>query len=862
MRPGPGRQGKGMSYGYDVAVIGSGIAGLVSAVTANGLGRRTVLVEKGRFGGNCTNFTCIPSKTLIRIGHTAREAARLRALGVQQDASAEIDGAALFERIRSVVRTGYEKDLPETFEAIGVTVVSGAARFIDAHHIDVRGRTISAEKFIIATGTRPLVPRLPGLSDVNYLTSENLYALESLPKSLAILGGGVDGLEYASAFGRLGVETTVVEMAPQILATADRELVNRLLEVMREDGIRIFDGAKVTGLRKVDGGAALDYERGEGGSGEIRAEAVLVALGRAVDLEGLDLERAGVEYNRRGIVTDKTLRTTAANIYACGDTVGPYQLATTAEYQGVIAASNASLPVKRSVDYSNNVFVIFTEPPLAYIGLTEAEAHAKYEHKLSVYRFDYAHMRRALIDGAEDGVGKFLCDGRGRLVGAHILGEAAPEVIHEAQVVKALKIPLRKLQSVTHGYPTYAQALVGRASQLAFLDRMAGSFFVDLGLGLLPGCSNRLKLTRDRLAEADDTVPPEPPFAPGFRVERGGIDGEGVTITLPEDLTHYDECPLLAALAANGAPGTDIAVDFGAVRRMNGLGACMLVKLYAKFAKSGIRLHAYNVGDTLRDTLAVTGLDRAMRVVDGESQVAGVSGAPGDTLAVNGDVWAKPVQRLTVPPMPKEARNLNVDGRRTLGPVNGFGQLWQKVYRLPLAGASVTPEETVKILKERFIEFQPSFNRFYASSAGIQPGEVVLIDSMTPGGPVATGVMTLYAGERSFTFVTPEGHPEAGFITFGAYETEGVVVARIVGLTRAGDPLYELGFHLAGSKVQVRIWRHFLTSLAVHLGVPAEIAVEQRCVDRRLRWSEAGNVIQNAQIRTLLAEPFRLLGLR
>ena len=167
-----------------------------------------------------------------------------------------------------------------------------------------------------------------------------------------------------------------------------------------------------------------------------------------------------------------------------------------------------SLPIKRRVDYRNNVYVIFTEPPLAYIGLTEAEAREKYGDTIQVYGFDYAGMRRALIDGFEDGMAKFICNRRGRLVGAHILGEAAPEVIHEVQVIKAMNKPLHRINAVTHGYPTYAQALVGRASQLAFLDRMGKSFFVKTALSVLPGFANRLNLARDRLAETEPAASP------------------------------------------------------------------------------------------------------------------------------------------------------------------------------------------------------------------------------------------------------------------------------------------------------------------------------------------------------------------
>ncbi len=246
-------------------------------------------------------------------------------------------------------------------------------------------------------------------------------------------------------------------------------------------------GTKATSLRNHQGKVVLAYEQGNGDLGEVTADQVLVALGRRPDLEGLALDKAGVNCTPRGIIADKTLRTSAPNIYACGDIVGPDQLASMAEYQGIVAATNAILPVKQKVDYRNSVYVIFTEPTLAFLGLTEAQAHAKHGHKLKVYRFDYASMRRALIDGTTTGLAKFLCDGRGRLIGAHILGEAAAEVIHEAQVIRALKKPLQKLNLVTHAYPTYAQALVGRASQLAFLDKMGSNLLCQYSAPYLPG---------------------------------------------------------------------------------------------------------------------------------------------------------------------------------------------------------------------------------------------------------------------------------------------------------------------------------------------------------------------------------------
>ncbi|MDQ7785052.1 MAG: FAD-dependent oxidoreductase [Desulfomonilaceae bacterium] len=870
------------SYDYDLVVIGAGIAGMVSAVTANGLGKRVAVVEKGLVGGNCTNFTCIPSKTLIRLSHAGREMSRLASLGLVSGEAPAVDGRNVMAHIRSVVRKAYEKDVPETFEQIGISMISGSAAFVDRHHIEVNGQTISASHFIIAVGTRPLIPPISGIDDVDYLTNETLYNLDDLPKSLIILGGGVDGLEYGSAFGRLGVETTIVEMGTRILPAADRELVNRLQRALEADGIRLMPGTKAVSLRNRQGKVVLSFERAAGNQGELEADRVLVALGRKPDLEELAPERAGVNCTPKGVITDETLRTSAPNIYACGDIVGPDQLATMAEYQGIIAATNAVLPVKQKVDYRNGVYVIFTEPPLAFIGLTEAQAHAKFGHKLKVYRFDYADMRRALIDGNTTGAAKFLCDGRGRLVGAHILGEGAAEVIHEAQVIKALKKPMQRFNLVTHAYPTYAQALVGRASQLAFLDKMGSSLFVKTALRIMPGLENRLSTARDRLAETHPVHPEhktarievmiEAESKPPEEIRMRAIyrDDQACIIDLPRNVTDHDERPIWAAQAWNGAHDpSHILLNCSRVRTMNGLGAAMLVQLSARVRSKGRNLSAFGLSTGLQHVFKVTELDRAIRVLEKESdwpsgtaEMLGLPSANGSVKPeafMNGHNWARSVSELFVPDMPKEARNLNVNGRRAVGPVSGFGRLCRKVFRLHIRDTAISPECAIAELKLNFRGFQPSFNRFYPSTRGIEAGEIVLIDSSTPGGPVSTGVMVLYADERSFTFNTPQGHPECGFVSFSAHEGNTGAIVQIVGLARAGDPVYEAAFRLVGSRIQSRIWTHVLTSLAVNLGIPADITLDQECVDNSLRWSQFGNVYYNAQIRTLIHEPTRWL---
>jgi anti-anti-sigma regulatory factor len=546
-----------------------------------------------------------------------------------------------------------------------------------------------------------------------------------------------------------------------------------------------------------------------------------------------------------------------------------------------VAATNAVLPIKQKVDYRNGVYVIFTEPTLAFIGLTEAQAHAKYGRKLKVYRFDYSSMRRALIDGTATGMAKFLCDGRGRLIGAHILGEAAAEVIHEAQVIKAMKKPIQRLNLVTHAYPTYAQALVGRTSQLAFLDTMASSPFVKTALGIFPGLENRLNTARDRLAETRSTTAEDKTAEIDVLIEeRSGrkaqikmnaVYSEESTrciVDLPEALMDYDYRPILAACAWSGSrnPGK-LVLNCGRVRRINGLGASMLVMLSARAKAGGQHLSAFGVGSELRQVFKVTELDKAIDVFTRETDARLGAGISSSVRQIQADTelaglenfssWAQPVSELFVPEMPKEARNLNVRGLRAVGPVNGFGRLVRKVFSMNMGDPSVSPEEAIAALKDNFPAFQPSFNRFYPSPGGIRAGEVVLIDSSTPGGPVSTGVMIMYADERSFTFNTPQGHPECGFVSFSAHEGSRGTTVRILGLARAGDPIYEAAFRSIGSRIQTRIWTHVLTSLALHFGVPAETTLDEECVDKTIRWSQIGNLYYNAQIRTLINEPSR-----
>jgi anti-anti-sigma factor len=880
---------------YDLIVIGAGIAGMVAAVTANGLGKRVAVVEKNKVGGNCTNATCIPSKALIRLSHLNRDILHMHRLGLLVDPAGTLRGRNVMPHIRGIVQRAYEKDLPKTFERIGIHIVSGAASFIDSHRIAAGGKILSAQKFIVATGTLPLIPAVPGLEEIDYLTNETLYALEDLPGSVIILGGGVDGLEYASAFGRLGVETTVVETGARLIPSADRELLNHLLRSLRAENIRLLSSVKEISFQNGRGRAVLRYRREDGPYEEVAADRVLVAVGRKPDLEGLGLEKAGVACNARGILTDRRLRTSAPDIYACGDIAGPFQLAAMAEVQGIVAATNAVLPVKRSVDYRNNVFVIFTEPPLAWIGLTEEEAHARYGRRLEVYRFRYDSMRRAIIDGNEVGMAKILCNGGGRVVGAHILGEGAPEVIHELQVIMASRRPLHKFQTLTHAYPTYAQAIVGRASQLAFLDRMGGNAFVDLALRLLPGFANRLYHARDRLAEthrgdlfaehridgasnaSEQESSPLPPSADrrssgsGCTVESRESGRDTAILDVQGALTGACEKTLAGAFEKAMTTAKTILLCLSGLAHMDAEGAGLLLKSATRAARRQVAVSACGLAGPLRDAFHLTGLDSIITLYDDEEDAlcrrrflekSGLSASP--STAVQSPPlagWAKSADRLSLTDIPPVAMNINADGRRISGPAQGFGRLWEKRYRLRLHETDLDPLQISSLWRSEFPDFWPKGNYLYsAGAASFAPGTSALLNLSLPGGLVlATGLMVIYADDTSFAFMTVEGHILSGWITFRCFRIHASTFLEVHPLFRAGDPLMELGLRLGGGAQEDRFWQETLGNLARRLGTHGDFAQQDILVDSRVQWHRLANLRHSAAIRSSLHMPLYML---
>jgi len=313
-----------------------------------------------------------------------------------------------------------------------------------------------------------------------------------------------------------------------------------------------------------------------------------------------------------------------------------------------------------------------------------------------------------------------------------------------------------------------------------------------------------------------------------------------------------------------------IILDFSQTDSFDDHSLSALVRLHNTARRSGKRLLAARLDDKLDEIFKLARLNEGIPVFNTVREAASYaglsSGLPAGVEAgiqntgqpppsKTGDAWPGLFTRLSVHGMPSEAINLNVNGRRIAGPLQGFGQLWQKTYTAVLKDIKLNPHELIEILKTNFTRFQPLSNRFYPGPAGIKPGEIILINADTPGGLIVTGVMVLHASETSFTFITPEGHPESGWVTFSAEENDGSVTIQIQGLARASDPVYEVAFRLAGSKLQQEIWKHVLQSLLKYVGSSSEVEVAPVCLDKRLQWSKIFNIFSNAQILTILNMP-------
>lgn len=454
------------NYNYDIVVIGGGAAGLTAAFTANGLNKKVALIEKEKLGGECTWKGCVPSKALLKSARVVHQTKEADKYGVKT--SFEVEPKKVMDYVHSVQQEIYQKENPEVLQEKGIDFIASKAEFIDEHRLKVGEKIISADKIIIASGSSPLIPPIEGIEGVSYLSNENLFKLEKLPESLLIIGGGPIGIEMAQAFNRLQVEVHLVQRSDQILKKEEASFSESLSRKLTQEGVNLLIGYEAVKLEEKDK-IELTVADSNGNRKQIKGEKILVAAGRKANIENLNLDKIGIKTSSQGIVTDKKMRTNIAHIYACGDVVGPYRFSHISYQEAMTAAVNAVSPISfKKISYENIIWVTFTDPELAHLALTEAEAREKYGDQIKVYQLDYSDLDRAVTE-SETGKAKFICDKKGKLLGAHIIGDRAGEIIHSCQILKTFDLPFKKLQSVIHAYPTYSE-IIRDGSKTAYIS--------------------------------------------------------------------------------------------------------------------------------------------------------------------------------------------------------------------------------------------------------------------------------------------------------------------------------------------------------------------------------------------------------
>jgi pyruvate/2-oxoglutarate dehydrogenase complex dihydrolipoamide dehydrogenase (E3) component len=449
----------------DICIIGAGSAGLSIAAGASQMGADTVLIESGKMGGDCLNYGCVPSKALLAAGKAAKLGSRAAPFGVlYQDPT--VDFQAVHDHVKSVIEAIAPNDSVERFEGMGVRVIQALGRFVAPDEVDAGGQRVKARRFVVATGSRPFVPPIPGLDQVPHLTNETIFDLTQLPRHLIVIGGGPIGCELGQAFRHLGAEVSLAEMF-DIMPRDDPELVDILRGRFRADGIALYEQSKVVRVERRGDDVAVTIERA-GAVEKIIGSHLLVAAGRKANVEDLGLENAGIAYDRQGITVDRRLRSSNKKIFAAGDVSGGYQFTHMAGYHAGIVIRNALFRLPAKVNDQAVPWVTFTAPELAHAGLGEAEAKERYG-EIRVLRWPFAENDRAQTERETDGLIKVITTKRGKILGAAILGPHAGELIHAWVVALSKGMNVGAMAGYIAPYPTLGE--VGK--------RAAGSFYSE-----------------------------------------------------------------------------------------------------------------------------------------------------------------------------------------------------------------------------------------------------------------------------------------------------------------------------------------------------------------------------------------------
>jgi pyruvate/2-oxoglutarate dehydrogenase complex dihydrolipoamide dehydrogenase (E3) component len=443
---------------YNLVVIGAGTAGLVSAAGAAGLGAKVALVERAFLGGDCLNFGCVPSKALLRSARAAADVGDAAQFGVEVPAGTRVSFASVMERLRRLRAGISPHDSAQRFRELGVDVFLGSARFTGPDAVQVGDAVLRFRKAVIATGARPATPDIPGLADAGFLTNETIFSLTELPTRLAVIGAGPIGCELAQGFARCGSQVTLIGRHPQLLPREDRDAAAIVEQALRRDGVRLLLGAEVKQARREGADRVLLVEA-QGQREEVRADAILVGAGRRPNVEGMNLEAAGVAFDVHGVQVNDHLRTTNRRIYAAGDVCSRYQFTHAADAMARLVIQNALFWGWKKASVLTIPWCTYTDPEIAHVGLYEHEAQAR-GFRVQNFTQDLARVDRAVLDGETDGFVRVLVkQGSDRILGATIVARHAGDLIALFSFAMTNGLGLKALAATVFPYPTQAEAI-------------------------------------------------------------------------------------------------------------------------------------------------------------------------------------------------------------------------------------------------------------------------------------------------------------------------------------------------------------------------------------------------------------------
>ncbi len=459
-----------MKYDYDVLSIGLGPAGMAVSVMASEMGLKVCTIERRKIGGECMNVGCIPSKALLRIAKTRHAVTKFPQMEL---AVCELPGLVKpLTKIQNDLAYISETKTKKMFEKVDLHLGEGDASFVDPHTVRVGEKTITAKRIFICTGTSPAAPPIPGLDQVDYLTNETMFDLDSIPESMVIIGGGAIGCEMAQAFGRLGCKVSIVHMDPHLVPVGDEEAAALLEEKLKEEGIEVYNARMISKVELNESGHTVVHtDQNE----QLVGEKLLVAAGRQINLDALTLENAGVTFTKGGITVDKYLRTSTKHIFACGDCNGHHLLSHAAMHQGMIALMNAMMPGPMKMNFRKYVvpWTVFTEPQFSQAGLTETqlkERGSAYE----TIKVAYGDYGAAIAENVDTGFVKVFASKWGRIYGTVIIGEGSGEMINEWALAIQKKIRLHDVMMLQHSFPTMG-FLSKRIAETWMMKLMQGS---------------------------------------------------------------------------------------------------------------------------------------------------------------------------------------------------------------------------------------------------------------------------------------------------------------------------------------------------------------------------------------------------